>query len=728
MKLINKKLIIFLNIIIFCILFYIAFSFQKYFYYVYHDYFIPYIVKGIGPDFGRVPASFLYRLTKIILPDILSIHSQEFTTSIEAIIKAISFMAICIVFSLGFFINAKEKSKIFNFENLIIMPLSFFLLATPILYSHCHNMYFGQMEQSVVFFEYFFCFLFYFSFFILLIYINLSKTNTFMQSVIVFTSFFLGFWVELFNVSALFSIIIFVILLYLYNKNLLKNKNLLFFIVPFIIGMILFYKYSGYSTGTRLVSYSYNWGHFFYNIKSYFFDFVQYYIKYIFINNIWFYAIILTLTYFVWKRKDYNDKIISLVLITCFSILTGYLIMNLSLIIYREQPTIDYSGFMFQREMYQILYHNVLEFIITILLGILYFEYYDQRKKILTLLVLVMITVISIYIPNRNIIKEETMKTKEVIYDIEKRVMVFGIFGEITLLPASHLKQPKIFSREIFMFDDKYRFEREVSDYNIDKYYTLMKNRFFDKFYLLHHYYFEHEYKRPFFGVRFVDDNIANEELEKRLNLLNFPKETKEDIIKRNISFKPFRKYRNYNLTIQNINSFKVNEENKDIILKATAYAYYKDKDLDNALKLYSQYLKKYPKDIDALINCARIYQEQNKIKEAEKIYLKLHDIDKLNISFLYELMQLYYYNKDYQKALDTCDKMIEIQNNMYSLYYNKTVIYFALGNKEEANKIFEFITEQDINMMRNFLVINDVSSIEELNRKETIAIAEPTY
>ena len=727
MELTKKRIIIFLNIVVFCILFYIVYSFQKYFYLVYHDYLIPYMVTGIGPDFGRIPASFLYRLTKIILPDILSIHSQDFVTSVEAVIKSISFMSICVVFCSGFFANAKEKFKIFNIENLIVLPLSFLLLATPISLPYCHNMYFGRMEESVVFFEYFFCFLFYFAFFILFLYINFkdNKINILIKTIIVLNSFLLGFWVELFNVSTLFSIMIFTIILYIYDKKLLQNKNLFLLIVPFFLGISCFYIFSGYSSGTKLVGYSYDWGDLFYNIKSYLFDFIKYYIKYMFLNNIVFYIVISILTYCLWKRRYNNGRTINIVLITCYSILIGYLIMNLSLIIYREAPGTGYSGFLLQREMYQILYLNVLEFVILILLGAFYYEYQNQRKKILFVLAIGIVLSLSVFIPNNTAIQKEKIETKEVVYDIEKRVMVFGLFGEITLLPESYLKQEKIYNREVFMFNNKYKFETK---YNIDKYAIFMKNRYFSDFYLLNCDYFEHEYGKKFAGVIFVDDKIADMELEKRLQLLNFKKETEKDILENDISFASLDKYINYELTFDNIKKLKVNKKNKDVILKATAYINYRDGKYKNALVLYQRYLKADPNDIDALINVADIYLRTKNISKAEKIYLKLHNLDTKNLSFLYELLRIYYNKKDYKKALKICDKMIALQNDMYNLHWNKAAVYFSMGNKKEANKIIHFIEEQDVNKIKEILNLNNVASLEELNKKKRFFLAVPGF
>ena len=266
----NKKIIILLlNIMVFLILFLIVFSFQKYFYLVYHDYLIPYLIKGRLPDWGRIPASIIYKLTKIVLPDFLSIHPQDFISGIEAIIKSISFLCICTVTSIGFFAMAKEKFKIINIENLFILPAIFFLMGIPITNQNCYNVYFGKMEESVVFFEYFFSFLFYFLFVIFLLYIFLTqrKISLLLKILIIINSFLLGIWVEILNVATFFFIIIFTILISIYNKNLLHNKNFFLLIISFLVGCFSFYIFSNYISGTKIVGYSYDWSNLIYNIK-----------------------------------------------------------------------------------------------------------------------------------------------------------------------------------------------------------------------------------------------------------------------------------------------------------------------------------------------------------------------------------------------------------------------------------------------------------------------------
>ena len=723
----KKNIVILLNICIFFILFYILFLFQQYFYLVYHDYLIPYIINGIFPDWGRIPASFLYRFTKEVLPNFLNIHPQDAVSSIEAVIKSISFLTICTVVLSGFYITSKEKFKISNIENIFILPAIFFIMGIPVLFLGSHNMYFGKMQESVVYFEYFFALLFYFSFFILFLYISLTdnKINLLLKIIILLNSFLLGFWNELFNVATLFSTIVLIILMLIFNKEKLKNKNFLYLISPLIIGIICFYIFSGYSTGTKLVGYSYNWGNLFVNIKINLFDFVVYFVKYMVISKLFFYLIIFSLSFLLWKRKNFN---VSIILISSFSILLGYFLMNLLLIIYREVPTITYSGFLFQRELYQILYINILEFVIFLLLGAVYFIYYERRKIIIFILIIINIILISIYIQNNIQVQIENKNAKELAYKIEKNILIYSILGETAILPASFLKEDKIFSREIFMFDDKYRFEREFSDYDINKYSILMKNRHFDPLYILHRYYIEKTYNKKFIGVIFLDDKISDRELRKRQELLGFKDENEATIIKKHISFEKLIKYKKYNLSLEQVSKFKKNNENKDIILKTTAYLNYRDGRLDEALNLYLQYLKKAPCDFNALMNIGNIYIKLNDYKNAELIYKKLNKLDENNLIFLYKLLYIYNKNNENKKSLEICDMMIKAQSNMLNLYLNKALIYVLLGDINKAEKFFKYVEKKDMNKINEVLAINEVGSLEDIYKKKKIRIMVPTF
>ena len=724
----KRKIIIFLNIFVLGALFFVLYSFQQYFYLVYHDYFIPYIIPNVFPDWGRIPASILYRITREFLPNFLSIHPQDFISGVEAIIKTISFLLICTIFSLGYFLTANKKYPILNFENILIFPMSFFLLGMPIFLTGCHNMYFGKIEESVVYFEYFFCFLFYFSFYIFLIYLilTLKDINNFKKFLMVLNSFLLGFWVEIFNVSTFFSIIIFLILIGIFYKKSLKNKYLWLLIIPFVIGMFCFYIFSGYSTGTKLLAYSYNWDTIFYNLKHSLYDFIKEYIRYMFWKNKFIYLIIIMLSFFLWKKRKSN---INIILITCFSILLGYLIMNLCLIIYIEPTTIHRDGFLFEREQYQILMLNVLEFVIVILLGAFYFEYFEYRKRILAIIFLIDIILLSTFLPNYSQVQISKSKTKQLVYAMEKSILVYSILGETAILPASYLKRSEIFSREIFMLDDQYKFSGEAINSNIVEYSKFMKNKYFNSLYFFQTFYLEDTYNRKFKGVMFVDDNIAKEELNKRLELLNFEKETKDDLLKSDISFNKLNNYKNFKLTFSNIKNLDITKENKDILLKAKAYLYYREGRLNKSLKLYLQYLKKEPKDYDALYNVADIYVRKNDIKKAENIYLKLTKLDSNNLSFLYKLLKIYYYEKkDYKKALNICNKMIKIQDNMWNLYINKAVIYLAMKNTKKANEVFKFVEDKDINKINDFCLINEINEKDDIYKKKVFVLLEPRF
>ena len=714
--------------LIFIILFYVVYSFQKYFHLVYHDYYVPFTIEGLFPDWGRIPSSILYRLTKNILPDLLSVHPQDFICTIEAAIKAFSFIAICTICSMGFFATSKEKFNIFKVENLFVLPLVFFFFSMPLLNLYPNNLFFGRMKESVVYFEYFFCFLLYFTFFIFLLYTNISfrKISIPVKILMILNSFLLGFWIEWFNISTFISIIIFILLIRKFNVRLLNNKNLFLLLFFFFIGMICFYLLSGYSSGTRLVNYSYNWNDLLHNIKSNLPDFTINYIKYMFWDKKDFYAIIFVLVYFLISRRTYN---VNLILITSFSILLGYLLMNLLLIIYREAPTSYYSGFLFQADQYEILYITILGFIIILLLGAFYFEYFNYRRKVLAGIIVINIILFSIFLPNYVKIQKENKNTKMLVYSLEKNILVYSILGETAILPISYLQKPAIYNRKIFVFDDQYSYSKYLMNQEKRKISLLMKNKYFDSIQFFQTPYFEETYNKEFKGVIFVDDKIAQEELDKRLKLLNFKKETTKEILENDISFNKLNNYKDYMLKLSDIKKIKINKENENIVLKAEAYLHYMNGEFKPALKLYSLYLKKVPNDIDALQNIADIYLRLKDVKKAEEIYLKLNKIDKNNLNFMYELLKIYYYNKkEYKKALEICNKMIKLQDNMINLYINKAVIYIALKNKKRADGIFKYVADKDINKINEFLEINQMNSIDEIYGKKSIILLEPLF
>ncbi len=710
-----KNLNNYINFIIclFCI--YFIFHFQQFFYLNKHDYFLPFFELI---QIGRIPASFCYHFLVNYLPMSLQINMQDFCSGIGAFLKALIFFSICFVFSRSFFVLSEKKSTFSELENIIIIPVSFLLLAIPIFDIKNYYIWYGTLIEQSIFFDYFIAFLFYFIFFILLnnIIIHNREYDLFHKILIVISSFLLGFWNEIFNISVLFSIIIFAFLYCIYTKKSPINKKNFLLIIPFFIGCISFYIFSDYITGHSVASHPYNLNEILYNLNNYLYDFSVKYIKTLFVDNLILWFLIILFSIIIYRKNNMKAKLSQII---CSSLLTGYLITNLSFILFVNLANRYGCDYLFQRSEYRAISCIILMFVIMTQLGTIYTLYNKSRKIINIFIIFVLLTLSFIYIKENREIQKIYLDDKQLVYKIEKMLLVYNILGESVIFPESFLENSNLHYCNIFPLQDNYNYEKR------DDYQDFMKNKYFDSQYSLFTPYYEKQYGKKFIGFQYKNDELANKEFAKRLEMLGLKDENKSN----KISFKDLNKIKNFDLSFGYIEKIKVNEENKNLLLKAKAYLYYKSNNYEEALDYYKKYLLKNENDIDALINCADIYLQKNDIENAEKLYYKLHSLDTNNMNFLYNILKINYHNKHNIKvAIEICDEMIKTQPNMYINYINKGAILLKNNQYKEAEALFDIVKQKNINLIQYFLEYNNVKSIEDIYTKENIELHPPTY
>lgn len=725
--------IIFLNLIMFAFLFWIVFSFQQNFYLQRHDYLYPYMIFDRNyfefiTSNGRVIPSIIYSLIKVFGFCVLKIHSQDYICGLEAIIKSMVFLMLCFVFSCGFSLNKKYSlSFIFTKENLFILPLSFCLLAVPIYSVYDSYIYFGQIRETVVFFEYFVGLLFYLSFFVCFLYLSFTKKeiNLSQKILISLNSFLLGAWGEIYNVSVFFSIIILFVFFNKIKINILKSRNYLYLIIPFFIGLVFFYIFSDYFSGVSIANHPYGDGELFDNIRNYFFDFIYAYFKFLIFDKIFLFFIIVICSLYILKKKNYESNVL---LITSLSIIIGYLIMNLFFIIYRE----NVINYLFLRELNEHIYVIIIEFVIFLFVGYIYANN-DKIKHIIQKIIFIFSLCIFLLCINCYInVSKGDFQSRTICYLFEKISLIYNILGESIIMPISFSTEEQYRNGNIYMIYDKYGYFKYDGEYGRPLFSDFILNKYFDKSYITFNEYVENEYEMKFIGIRFVDDKVANQELLKRLKLLNHIKKTKQIKNvknKKKISFKSLNKYKGLKLTLDDIKNIKINKNNADLLLKLEAYINYRDGNFEQAIDLYNEYLAKNPNDFDALINLGDMYIRTDKIDKAEKMYTILHNLDNNNLTFMHKLLGIYYYNKkDYKKALEICDLMIKTQENMISLYMNKAIILLKLGNMDKAKEIINYVENDNNSIICDFLERYKLESLDEIYSLKNIDLFDMSF
>ncbi|PKY53590.1 TPR-like protein [Rhizophagus irregularis] len=126
----------------------------------------------------------------------------------------------------------------------------------------------------------------------------------------------------------------------------------------------------------------------------------------------------------------------------------------------------------------------------------------------------------------------------------------------------------------------------------------------------------------------------------------------------------------------------------------------------DNALKNYSIALENILdkllniNDKDSLILCyyGEILKNLGKYGEAVTYFTKANSIDPENIHNLNKRSIAYFVLQEYDKALLDVDKVVQFDSSNNLAHYNKGLIYYSIGNIENAIAFFKKCVELDFN------------------------------
>ena len=408
----------------------------------------------------------------------------------------------------------------------------------------------------------------------------------------------------------------------IFDKEKILKKELLYLIIPFFIGIVMYYITSDYIlfgfNGTAA-------GHKF-NIKqnlsimyTYLYEFNKGYLDYIFYLDKFVYLFILISSVFILLKRTKRSYMI---LIICFSILLAHLITCYSYVIFIDK--------IYTRQSLVIFHSLILAFILFILLGELY---NSNKSKIIKSFVIIFLICITlnygrIFLNNYSDLMNENSNAKQYLYKLDEINLIYNILGESSILPVS------IFYNDIYKQTKIFIFQDDIKGYSPTDYKKLFFKHNFSQFYKEYHTYFNKVYKKDLIGFYVVDDETAYKELKKRINILNNFIENKDKNSSKKLNFNNLFKYRDIKINFQDIEKINITNENKYILLKIKAFLEYKNHNYTSAIMLYKEYLTKYPDDYDALINLALIYTNIEDLNEAKKIDKILYSKYNINVGF----------------------------------------------------------------------------------------------
>ncbi|MGM9993430.1 MAG: DUF6056 family protein, partial [Candidatus Avigastranaerophilus sp.] len=650
---INKKNIpIIINLSVVFFLFCIILNYQQYSFLYKHDSAL-YYGDTIPLVSQRIPETLIYYFTNIIFPKAINVHYQDFKSSYCAWLISFIYILICFLFTKIFFVIKNNPLSIIKQKNFsIIYCTVFLLLSYPVSYLYKQNepkFYFLWIDEVLHFYEYFLGYLFLIPFFIIIFSIVTKETkveNKFLLFLLCICGFLSGFWNEVFALTTFFFSCLLIIGLFIYDKKLLKSKDLIAVLMSAILGSILFFVPGDH------FSHKYDLFGLLSENLARFPIFIQTFFKYLFVRKNIFWSLILFLSILLYFQMKYlnrqNNKQFKNILIICYSILFGYLTTCfLEIFGYKIISDIDYC---FMREFDNLFFNHLFIIVILILLSGIYYNSNNKITKIINTFFLLIITIFSFLLikiyPQLQDIKHGI---KIISYEIEKTNLVYSILGESPKIKKSYN-------------NDLLKFKALMFSFGNSKYSKLI---YVDPIYSGgYHLYFKYLYKIDFLGFSLVDDNIAKAELEKRLKIFNDKMETKEELNKTGIKFQPLKtKFADKSLSLEDIERLEKIHKNSEILLKAKAYINYKNGNYSEALNLYNKYLEQNPDDFDALINTGKIYKNFNEYDKAKEIYQKLSNLDKYNLDFKYQYLKILYdHDKNYEEALKICNELIKIQ------------------------------------------------------------------
>ena len=131
-----------------------------------------------------------------------------------------------------------------------------------------------------------------------------------------------------------------------------------------------------------------------------------------------------------------------------------------------------------------------------------------------------------------------------------------------------------------------------------------------------------------------------------------------------------------------------------------SAYYFYVEGKLDKAMEGYKFFLNTYPNSIyrsSAVSNLVRLYTENERFDEAEKLIKKRIELNPTDTTLIEELALIYRQQEHHQKALDLYISILDKNPTNTTIRRKLGTLYLEVGDKEQAIIEWEKIVEGQI-------------------------------
>ncbi|MCC5936645.1 MAG: tetratricopeptide repeat protein [Lunatimonas sp.] len=112
---------------------------------------------------------------------------------------------------------------------------------------------------------------------------------------------------------------------------------------------------------------------------------------------------------------------------------------------------------------------------------------------------------------------------------------------------------------------------------------------------------------------------------------------------------------------------------------------YFQNEQYEEAIRAYEKFLETKPKNVKALYNRGRAYEEVGDLEQAEASFKRALEVDTKNTQIMLSLSNLYHKRKSYELSLMYADNAVAVSGAPSTAYFMKGRAMHQLGNVNEA-------------------------------------------
>ncbi|MCG8572392.1 MAG: tetratricopeptide repeat protein, partial [Spirochaetes bacterium] len=168
----------------------------------------------------------------------------------------------------------------------------------------------------------------------------------------------------------------------------------------------------------------------------------------------------------------------------------------------------------------------------------------------------------------------------------------------------------------------------------------------------------------------------------------------------------------------------KVAQYNQNL-LKLLGNNYFIQKDYENTIDIFNEYIKLYPDDHIGYYNLALAYLNNEQSDQAITYFLKCYELNEKFVPNLYNIAFYYYQSKNYQESFYYFHQVINLEQNNSIIYQQLARLEYELEEYEDALTHFLKAIELDEDRTDYYIWVARVYAKAYNNKKRTLEYIE---